>query len=300
MGTICSFSQQHHQYRQDLIASVELFAERAATAIDNYRLYQQQQQFNELLEAEMIKRTIELRAAQAKLIEQERLAAIGEFAAMIVHEICNPLTTVQLGLNHFSKLDLPASAQARLSLATNEAGRLANLLDEILLYSKPQVLQLAEIEINTFVQALLMLLQSMPQAQERRIVFVPWDSPIYILGDAAKLKQVFIHLIRNACEAVDPGSTILWTMSLLPEQLCLSIQNGGDPIALDSLPKLTQPFYLTKAEGTGLGLAIVKRIVEAHLGSLSITSSEPEGTIVQVQLPLQHQSYQTLVNQEAE
>ncbi|WNZ43815.1 hypothetical protein Q2T42_18410 [Leptolyngbya boryana CZ1] len=105
MGTICSFSQQHHQYRQDLIASVELFAERAATAIDNYRLYQQQQQFNELLEAEMIKRTIELRAAQAKLIEQERLAAIGEFAAMIVHEICNPLTTVQLGLNHFSKLD---------------------------------------------------------------------------------------------------------------------------------------------------------------------------------------------------
>ncbi|BAS59413.1 GAF sensor signal transduction histidine kinase [Leptolyngbya boryana NIES-2135] len=105
MGTICSFSQQHHQYSQDLIASVELFAERAATAIDNYRLYQQQQQFNELLEAEMIKRTIELRAAQAKLIEQERLAAIGEFAAMIVHEICNPLTTVQLGLNHFSKLD---------------------------------------------------------------------------------------------------------------------------------------------------------------------------------------------------
>ncbi|WNZ43816.1 HAMP domain-containing sensor histidine kinase [Leptolyngbya boryana CZ1] len=187
-----------------------------------------------------------------------------------------------------------------MSLATNEAGRLANLLDEILLYSKPQVLQLAEIEINTFVQALLMLLQSMPQAQERRIVFVPWDSPIYILGDAAKLKQVFIHLIRNACEAVDPGSTILWTMSLLPEQLCLSIQNGGDPIALNSLPKLTQPFYSTKAEGTGLGLAIVKRIVEDHLGSLSITSSEPEGTIVQVQLPLQHQSYQTLVNQEAE
>ncbi|MBD2080189.1 GAF domain-containing sensor histidine kinase [Leptolyngbya sp. FACHB-17] len=286
VGTICSFSRQLRHYTQDMFASVELFAERAATAIDNYRLYQQQQQFNELLEAEVVKRTLELRAAQAKLIEQERLAAIGEFAAMIVHEIRNPLTTVQLGLNHFAKLDLPGSAQARLSLATSEAERLANLLDEILLYSKPQVLQLAEIEINAFIQELLILLRSMPEAQERLIVFVPWSSPICILGDADKLKQVFINLIRNACEAVDPDATIRWTVTLRLDQLDISIQNGGVPIAHEVLPRLTEPFYSTKAEGTGLGLAIVKRIVEAHRGSFSITSSDHEGTIVQVQFPL--------------
>lgn len=288
VGTICSFSRQPPQHTQEMIASVQLFAERAATTIDNYRLYQQQQQFNERLEAEVVKRTIELRAAQAKLIEQERLAAIGEFAAMIVHEIRNPLTTVQLGLNHFAKLDLSESTCARLSLATSEAQRLANLLDEILLYSKPQILQLAEIEINAFIQALLILLRSLPEVQERSIVFVPWDLPICILADADKLKQVFINLIRNACEAIAPGATIRWTVTLMTDQICLSIQNGGAPIPLELLPKLTQPFYSTKAEGTGLGLAIVKRIVEAHSGSLSITSSEREGTIVQVQLP--HQS----------
>lgn len=290
VGTICSFNRKLRHYSQDMIASVKLFAERAATAIDNYRLYQQQQHFNELLEAEVVKRTIELHTAQAKLIEQERLAAIGEFAAMIVHEIRNPLTTVQLGLDYFAKLDLPASTSTRLSLATSEAERLAKLLDEILLYSKPQILQLAEIEMNTFIQALLILLRSMPEAQNRPIAFVPWNSPVCILGDRDRLKQVFINLIRNACEAIEPGGMIQWTVHLMSDQLCVSIQNGGAPIALDVLPRLTQPFYSTKAGGTGLGLAIVKRIIEAHSGSLSITSSEREGTIVQVQLPLQSTS----------
>ncbi|NEQ26591.1 MAG: GAF domain-containing protein, partial [Microcoleus sp. SIO2G3] len=132
IGTICSFSVQPQHYDAEIIASVELFAERAATAIDNYRLYQQQQQFNDRLEAEVTKQTMELRTAQAKLVEHERLAAIGEFAAMIVHEIRNPLTTVQMGLNYFTKLDLPQPAQARLSLALDEAERLAKLLQEIL------------------------------------------------------------------------------------------------------------------------------------------------------------------------
>lgn len=286
VGTLCSLSRRACYYSEAMIHSVERFAERAATAIDNYRLYHQQQQFNQRLEAEVVNRTIELRAAQAKLIEQERLAAIGEFAAMLVHEIRNPLTTVQLGLNHFARLNLSASTQARLSLATSEAERLAKLLDEILLYSKPQGLQWVELEVNELIQSFLILLRSMPEAQGRTIVFVPCETPVWILGDVDKLKQVFINLIRNACEAVEAGETIRWTVTQ-SEQVCVSIQNGGTPIAIDVLTRLTQPFYSTKAGGTGLGLAIVKRIVEAHRGSLKITSAASEGTTVQIHLPIQ-------------
>jgi signal transduction histidine kinase len=286
IGTICSFSRRPRRYNAETISAVELFAERAATAIDNYQLYQKQQKFNALLEAEVTKQTMELRIAQTRLIERERLAAIGEFTAMIVHEIRNPLTTVQMGLNYFTKLDLTESAQARLSLALDEAERLANLLQELLSYSKPQILQLSEINVDAFIQGLLISLRAMPEAEGRTIEYLPMPAPVQVLGDLDKLKQVFINLIRNACEAVEAGETIRWSVMESPvDHLCISVQNGGTPIPADVLPRLTQPFYSTKAEGTGLGLAIVKRIVEAHNGELLIESSELEGTIFSVRLP---------------
>ena len=288
IGTICSFSALPQRYSAEVISLVELCADRAAIAIDNYRLYQQQQQFNDLLEAEVTKRTVELEAAQDRLIEHERLAAIGEFAAMIVHEIRNPLTTVQLGMSYLTKLDLPQPAQVRLSLATTEAERLANLLQEILVYSKLQTLQLVEIEVNALIMELLIPLKLMPEAHEHLIEFVPLHSSVYILGDRDKLKQVFINLIRNACEAIDIGETVRWTVShSSPEQVCISVHNRGVEIPADVLPHLTKPFYSTKAEGTGLGLAIVQRIVEAHSGKLVIRSSQEEGTVFSIFLPIQ-------------
>lgn len=287
IGTICSFSKQPQQYDGETISIIELFAERAATAIDNHQLYQQQREFNEHLESEITKQTVELRAAQAELIEHERLAAIGEFAAMIVHEIRNPLTTVQMGLSYFTKLDLPQPAQVRLSLAMDEAKRLAHLLQEILSYSKPQISQLSEINVDGFIQQLLVSLRAMPEAQGRSIEYFPLTSPAWILGDPDKLKQVFINLIRNACEAVEAEEIIQWSVVNISEgHICISVQNGGSPIPEDVLPRLTQPFYSTKAEGTGLGLAIVKRIVETHNGELLIESSETKGTIFSVRLPL--------------
>ncbi len=155
-GTVCSFHRQAREFTKEEIQIVELFAERAATAIDHYHLYQQQCQFNHILEIEVEKRTAELRAAQAKLLEQERLAAIGEFAAMIVHEIRNPLTTMIMGLKYFQKNILTQAAQERLSLALSESSRLENLLREILLYAKPPLLQLCELDVNKFISDLLM------------------------------------------------------------------------------------------------------------------------------------------------
>lgn len=287
IGTVCSFSSQPRQYDAETIATVELFAARAATAIDNYHLYQRQQQFNTLLEAEVEKRTAELRAAQATLIERERLAAIGELASMIVHEIRNPLTTVQMGLDYFNRLDLPESAQARLSLATDEAKRLARLLREISSYSKPQVLRPTKIDVDDFIRSLLVSLRSIPAAEGRSIEYLPYGSPISIVGDTDKLKQVFINLVRNACEAVEPGETVRWSVTKGPDEcICVSVHNGGRPIPPNVLPQLTQPFFSTKSEGTGLGLAIVKRIVDAHSGQLLIESSRREGTTFSVHLPL--------------
>ncbi len=288
IGTVCSFHQQPRKFTKEEIQIVELFAERAATAIDNYHLYQKQQQFNENLEAEVTKRTEELRIVQAKLVEQERLAAIGEFSAMIVHEIRNPLTTMLMGLKYFRKTILTESAQERLALALSEASRLECLLSEILLYAKPQILQLQELNINEFIQEILVLICEMPEALGRQIEFIPASATVKILGDQDKLKQVFINIVRNACEAIAPGNIVTWTVDsqTVPDQVILSFHNGGEPIAPEVLCKLTEPFYSTKPSGTGLGLAIVKRIVNAHGGELYIQSVQLIGTRVNIQLPI--------------
>ncbi|MEO1431680.1 MAG: ATP-binding protein [Cyanobacteria bacterium J06632_19] len=292
IGTICSFHQKPRKYNSEEVAIVELFAERAATAIDNYQLYQQQCKFNEILEAEVAKRTEELKAAQAKLVEKERLAAIGEFASGIIHEIRNPFTTMKMGLNYFKKTDKSEASQMRVSLALEEADRLERLLKEILMYAKPQRLDLQEIDIDRFIYQMLESLRMIPAATQRQIEYNPPSTQLKVMGDKDKLKQIIINLVRNACEAVSVGETVKIQLEKLDnskeqkEQVSINICNAGEPIPPEVLPKLTKPFYSTKSSGTGLGLAIVKRIVESHNGGLSIKSNAEEGTTISVKLPI--------------
>lgn len=158
---------------------------------------------------------------------------------------------------------------------------------EILIYAKPQQLQLTELNINECIKEILNTVRSMPEAQGRKIEFSPALTAVKVQGDKDKLKQVFINIVRNACEAVSQADTVNWTVDnyTTHSQVCIQVHNGGGPIPPNVLPRLTEPFYTTKSSGTGLGLAIVKRIVEAHGGKLSIRSTAEEGTTVSVQLP---------------
>ena len=215
-----------------------------------------------------------------------RLAEIGELAATIVHEVRNPLTTIMMGLNAFKKLELTDRFQEYLNLSLDEADRLERLLSQILLYSRPQTLDRSEIELNSFIAETLDILQTIPVAVGKHLNFSANTTPVNILADRDKLKQVLINLITNACEAVNAGDPISISLQQSENRrICIQIHNGGMPIPADILPQLMKPFFTTKASGTGLGLAIVKRIVEAHDGELGIESSEGVGSIVTVKLP---------------
>lgn len=222
------------------------------------------------------------RASQAA---QARLAEIGELAAMIVHEVRNPLNTVLLGLNSFRSLELPDRFQTRLDLALEESERLQKLLNGILMYSREPALVLEPLEINGLIEHLATALgHGLGETQPPlRVITLPY--PVAVSGDRDKLKQVFINLISNAQEAAAAG-VVTWTVqSPVAGQVTISIHNGGEAIAPELLPKLTQPFFTTKPSGNGLGLAITQRIVEAHQGKLTITSTAA-GTEVAVTLPL--------------
>lgn len=216
-----------------------------------------------------------------------RLAEIGELASMIVHEVRNPLTTVLMGLSSFKRMELPERAQARLNLAMEESERLQRLLNEILVYAREQTLDTCEMDLNQLLAELLEVLRDMPSAVDRMIDFMPFPCPVMVKGDRDKLKQVFINLVSNACEAIPAGERVRWQVmnGSDPHRIEICVHNGGDPIPPDVLPRLTQPFFTTKSSGNGLGLAITKRIVEAHNGTLTITSTSEDGTTVTVSLP---------------
>jgi signal transduction histidine kinase len=230
-------------------------------------------------------------AAEMERLQMEkalaRLAEIGELAATIVHEVRNPLTTIMMGLNAFKKLELTDRFQEYLHLSIDEADRLERLLSQILLYSRPQTLDRSQIELNSFIAETLNVLKTIPVAAGKYLNFSANTTPINILADRDKLKQVLINLVTNACEAVSIGDAIAISLQKSENRrIWISIHNGGMPIPADILPQLTKPFFTTKPSGTGLGLAIVKRIVEAHDGEFGIESGEEIGSIVTVQLPL--------------
>lgn len=114
--------------------------------------------------------------------------------------------------------------------------------------------------------------------------FIPASPTVKILGDKDKLKQVFINIVRNACEAIAPGDIVKWKVDWHIDKVYININNGGEPIPSQVITKLSQPFFSTKPCGTGLGLAITKHIVNAHSGKLLISSDLLTGTTVSVQL----------------
>lgn len=287
IGTICSFFRSARPFNESEVNIVKLFAERAATAIENFCLYQQQLRFNERLSQEVAACSTDLKQSQEKLIEQERLVAMGEFTAMIVHEVRNPLTTIEMGLRYAQKMLHSDAARQRIDLALDESQRLKHLLTEILSYAKPQVLQCSKLNIDQFLDDLLIQIQDLPEASERQISYVNNVPDVVVMADAHKLKQVLLNLFRNAFEAIAPQEMVTCSVehSIGANSIGIRIHNGGTPIPPELLPQLTTPFCSTKPSGTGLGLAISKRIITAHGGELEIISSST-GTTVNVYLPI--------------
>jgi signal transduction histidine kinase len=225
--------------------------------------------------------------SQEELIERERLAAIGELTAMIVHEVRNPLTTIELGLRHAKKVLHTDADLQRITLALSESQRLNQLLSEILGYAKPKPLNCSIINVNEFLQTMLAQIQDLPEAIDRSIYYVNEVPTIEIMADVNKLKQVFLNLFRNALEAIATQETVscLVNNSVPANSICISIRNAGKPIPPELLPQIGTPFCSTKPNGTGLGLAISKQIITAHGGALEILSFSTE-TIVSIHLPI--------------
>jgi len=224
-----------------------------------------------------------------KMAEQRRLAAIGEFTSGIVHEVRNPLTTIGLALKYFSRLELDEDGSEWAEISCRESERMGRLLEDILLYAKPVKLELTTIELTDFIREFINANKTMGESRKITLEQPEKDSQIEILikADSDRLKQILLNIYRNAVEAADENSSIGCVVQENSEAHTSSIviNNQGTVIPENIIQRIGEPFFTTKSRGTGLGMGIVKRMVEAHGGSLKITSDEQQGTSVYITFP---------------
>jgi PAS domain S-box-containing protein len=240
--------------------------------------------YSEKLEELVEKRTRQLAETQAKLVKSERLAAIGELAGMVGHDLRNPLTSIK-GATYFLRAKYGSSlegiGQEMLQNIDNSIEYSNKIINDLLDYSREIKLELSEATPSGLFKTALALLQ----VQEKiKVVDATVDVP-RIRADTGKMTRVFINLIKNAFEAMPQGGTLTVTSCEENENWAITFEDTGVGMSEDTLKHLWTPLFTTKAKGMGFGLSICKRIVEAHGGRIVVASAVNKGTTFKLTLP---------------
>ena len=227
----------------------------------------------------------ELRQTQEQLIQAAKLAAIGELAAVVAHELNNPLTTI-LGYTELLKEEeLPEALRKDLDIIESESLRARNIVRQLLEFSKKKPLKLELSDINEILEETLRFLA--PNLKKMNIeVLRQYDLTSEVSVDRDQFKQVFLNLINNAIQAMPEGGKLRVATYERQRNVYIEVQDTGRGIPEDVLPRIFEPFFTTKKDrGTGLGLSITYRIVRAHGGDIQVESEEGRGTTFRVVIP---------------
>jgi signal transduction histidine kinase len=232
--------------------------------------------------------TESLRRTLRELSQRQALAAVGEFAASLAHEVRNPLTSIRLDLQRVEE-KLPDESDARdlLGRALGEIERVDRSVTGALRVARSGRITHEPVDVRQPLEAALH--SAGPEFKARNARLEPaqfGEEPISVKGEAAALEQLFLNLLLNAAQALDPGERAGVELEADSGEALISVWDTGSGIAPEELEKVFKPFYSTRPEGTGLGLAIAQRIAVAHGGDLSIESTPGSGTTVRVRLPL--------------
>jgi len=226
-------------------------------------------------------------AEHQALIKSESLAAMGRAVSSVAHDMKTPLVAIG-GFTRMvqRKMDQNDPALEKLEIVIQETGRLENMLKQMLHFSKPLELDLADGDINEIIEQSLKVLEN-NAAASRVTITTRLDASIPVLPlDAARMEQVVLNLIFNAIQASSDGEEVTIMTSVQGGYARIDIVDCGCGIPQEKKDQIFTPFFTTKKEGTGLGLAIVKKIVEAHEGRLKFQENPKKGVTFSVLLPL--------------
>ncbi len=257
-------------YASDEIALLLTVAERLATVLENSKLYE-------------------------KIRERDRLAALGEMAAGLAHEIRNPLGAIKGAAQCLDPRRLPGEEGEFLEVIVEEVNRLNGVVTAFLDYARPLKQSFGPTDLNEVVTRTMRLIQNDVPARIELGVQLGQALP-RVDGDAEQLKQVLINLVQNAVQALGTAGGKITVSTVKPDRFGdfrgnvsefveVHVSDSGPGIPTDQQQHIFVPFFTTKQKGTGLGLAICQRIVKNHGGSISVQSRPGEGCTFVTRLP---------------
>jgi signal transduction histidine kinase len=231
-------------------------------------------------------------ALQTQLVRAEKLAAIGQLAASIAHEVGNPLQAIQGFLSLFLEQCPPDLPNERfLKLAEEEIERIVQVLARLRDLYRPRADVLAAVDLNELADSVLLLTsKQLERGRIRLLREMDPDLPtINVVAD--QLKQVLLNLVLNAAEAMADGGLLHIQTYVAEDQaqgrsVVIAVTDTGFGISPEQLPRIFDGLHTTKERGMGLGLYTSKAIVERHMGRMSVQSKPGEGTTFTIVLPI--------------
>jgi two-component system sensor histidine kinase PilS (NtrC family) len=229
-----------------------------------------------------------IKRLERELRMNEKLAAVGEMAAQLAHEIRNPLGSISGSAQVLLAEPNLSDEQGRLlAIITRESKRLSGALNQFLYQARPATEVKGPVDVGRVIGEAVTLLRNGPEVgQTHRVEFESDQGPHVCLADPDQITQVFWNLARNGLEAMPGGGTLRIRLSVQGDTLVFSCRDQGRGIGREEQRRMFEPFQSGTPMGTGLGLAIVYRIVREHRGDIAVRSTPALGTEVEVRLPL--------------
>ncbi|MFE4351533.1 PAS domain S-box protein [Peribacillus butanolivorans] len=229
----------------------------------------------------------ERKQTEEMLHRQDKLAAVGQLAAGVAHEIRNPLTSMK-GYTEYLQLDEKDENRLEyLGIIMDEINRVNEIVEEFLELSKPQSLILETKNIVPIIQNVLSLTEFDARKKNVILFFDCYHEEILIRCDENRFKQVLLNFVINGIEAMPDGGEIKVVTELKEEKVHISIIDTGVGMPPDQLRRIGEPFFTTKKSGNGLGLMISFKIIESHLGRVFVESEVNKGTVFNIVLPME-------------
>jgi signal transduction histidine kinase len=232
----------------------------------------------------------ELRAARDQLVQSERLAALGEIAANLAHEIRNPLVTIGGFARRLEKKFHGSDPSGRYAgIIASEVQRLEQFLDQVLLFGQDREPVLAAIHPEALIEDTLRLFSGLFEEAgiEVRRALPPGLPPLE--ADVNQLRQVFINLFSNAVDAMPEGGVLTLSGEIEPGPpagVTITVSDSGGGMEPEELGNIFNPFFTTKSGGHGLGLSLSQRIISAHGGRITVENRLGKGLTFKLSLPL--------------
>lgn len=278
-GVLAVTCETPRRFGEEEVELIEALGAQASIALENARLFEETRRALD-----------DLKSAQNRIIQNEKMAVLGTFASGLAHEVRNPLNSIALQLSilerRTARLEEPLSSQVRdlVGIIREEIRRLDGLVGDFLLLSRANRVQYRPTEMEPLLDEVVRLLR--PEAREAGITIRRQrigERLGSLVVDAEKIKQVVINLVRNALEAISESGIVIVEDGLLDSRATIVVRDTGPglPDGVD----IFQLFVTTKAKGTGLGLSIAEQIVTEHGGELRAANDPAGGARFTISLP---------------